>query len=93
MGKAAVIGAVVVIMMIIGTYLILKIHTRGVVGDLNRKQEREMRQLLTEAAHVMAGLGVGITIEDTDVISDRSRRAIDRWAQRYNHYQQKEINA
>jgi hypothetical protein len=95
MGKAIVVSITILIIFL--TILIYRAYknatTAPEVGDYGLKQEREMRQLLDEAGRVMAGLGVGTSIDDSDVISARSRIAIDKWARRYNSYQQREIDA
>jgi len=93
MGKAAVIGAAVVVIAIIVAFVILWLNRDKRVGDLDRQQEQEMRQLLGEAAHVMRSLGISMTIDDSDVVSDRSQRAINNWLNRYDDNQQRELNA
>jgi len=93
MGKAAVIGAAVVVIAIIVAFVILWLNRADPVGDLDRQQEQEMRQLLGEAAHVMRSLGISMTIDDSDVVSDRSQRAINNWLNRYDDNQQRELNA
>jgi hypothetical protein len=93
MGKAAVIGAAVVVIAIIVAFVILWLNRADPVGDLNRQQEQEMRQLLLEAAHVIRGLGISTTIDDSDVLSDRSQRAINNWLNRYEDNKQRELNA
>jgi hypothetical protein len=94
MGKAIVVSIMVVIVIAITAFVVRKsLKEANQVGDWNLKQEREARQLLTEAAHVMRGIGPGLEIHDSDVISDRSRRAINNWLTRYETNKTKEINA
>ena len=93
MGKAAFIGAAVVVIATIVALVILWLNRKDPVGDLNRKQEQEMRQLLNEAAHVMRGIGPGIHLDESDVLSDRSRRAVNNWLNRYEDNKVREINA
>jgi hypothetical protein len=87
MARAAIVfSAIVVIIFLTVVILIYRSHknsTGAMVGDLNRKQEQEMRQLLGEAAHVMRGIGPGIHLDESDVLSDRSRRAVNNWLVRY----------
>jgi len=83
MGKAAVIGAAVVLIATIVAFVILWLNRKDPVGDLNRKQDQEMRQLLGEAAHVMRNIGPGIHLDEADILSDRSRRAVNNWLVRY----------
>jgi hypothetical protein len=94
MGRAIVTSIALVIIVAIIAFVIRKsLKESNQVGDWNLKQEREARQLLTEAAHVMRGIGPGLEIHDSDVISDRSRRAINNWLTRYEDNKTKEINA
>ena len=83
MGKAAVIGAAVVVIAIIIAFVILWLNRDKRVGDLDRQQEQEMRQLLGEAAYVMRNIGPGIHLGQEDILSDRSRRAVRNWLVRY----------
>ena len=83
MGKAAVIGAAVVVIAIIVAFVILWLNRDKRVGDLDRQQEQEMRQLLGEAAYVMRNIGPGIHLGQEDILSDRSRRAVGNWLVRY----------
>lgn len=94
MGKAIIVSVTILIIFLTVTVVLYRAQARSkTVGDLNQKQERELRRLLSEASHVMRGIGVGVHIDDSDVVSDRSRRAIENWLVRYEDYQQKEINA
>ena len=83
MGKAAVIGAAIVLLAIIVAFVILWLNRDKRVGDLDRQQEQEMRQLLGEAAYVMRNIGPGIHLGQEDILSDRSRRAVNNWLVRY----------
>lgn len=83
MGKAAVIGAAVVVIAIIVAFVILWLNRDKRVGDLDRQQEQEMRQLLGEAAYVMRNIGPGLHLGQEDILSDRSRRAVRNWLVRY----------
>jgi hypothetical protein len=83
MGKAAVIGAAIVLLAIIVAFVILWLNRDKRVGDLDRQQEQEMRQLLGEAAYVMRNIGPGIHLGQEDILSDRSRRAVRNWLVRY----------
>ena len=94
MGKAIVSGMVLIILVSIVAFVVRRsLREAAQVGDLNLKQERALRNLVADACKVMAGLGVAASIEDSDVISERSRTAINDWVRRYNRYQNEEINA
>jgi len=94
MGKAIIVSLTILIIFLTVVILIYRAHKNSTqVGDLTQKEERKMRRLLHEAAYVMKGLGVGSSIDDSDVISSRSRVAIDNWLVRYEDNQTKEINA
>ena len=83
MGKAAVIGAAVLLISTFFTFVILWRSRPDPAGDLNRQQEQEMRQLLGEAAYVMRNIGPGLHLDEADILSDRSRRAVNNWLVRY----------
>jgi len=94
MAKAIIVSITILIIFLTVVTLIYRAYRHSTkVGDLTQKQEHEMRRLLSEAAHVMRGIGIGMHIDDSDVVSDRSRRAIENWLVRYEDHQQKEINA
>jgi hypothetical protein len=97
MGKVIVVSIVILIIALVMMILIYRAHKRATtapeMGDLGLKQEQRMRQLLSDACRVMAGLGAGANIDDSDVISSRSRAAIDKWSRQYHSYLQRETNA
>lgn len=96
MGRAIVIGIVLVVIAGIVTFLILRAQAVSrQVGDLNRKQERDLRQMVYNAAEVMRGLGANRDLNDLDVLSDRSSEAVDQWLRDYAVFtdRNKEINA
>jgi len=48
----------------------------------------DSKSLLASAAQIMAALGPGPSIEDSDVLTERSRTRINNWLKRY----QKEVS-
>jgi len=94
MGKAIVVSITILVIFLTVALLIYRAYRHSTkVGDLTQKQEREMRKLVEDAARVMRGLGTSLTIEDSDVLSERSQDGINWWLRRYEAHQQKEINA
>jgi hypothetical protein len=96
MGKAIVVSLTMVIIIGIIAYVIRRtMREANQVGDLNLKQERQLRALLDEAAGVMHRLGPAYEIEDSDVLSKQSKVSVDSWLRSYNDYlsSNKEINA
>ena len=83
MARAAIIGAVIILVTGLICFVVFWLNRSDPVGDLNRKQDQEMRQLLGEAAHVMRNIGPGIHLDEADILSDRSRRAVNNWLVRY----------
>ena len=97
MGKAIVIS-IALILLAISFSLTIRWYFKEAnkVGDLNLKQEREMRHLIEGANRVLTNLGSAYAIEDTDVLSGRSQQAVNQWISDYEtwtHNNQKEINA
>lgn len=98
MGKAIVIGVVVIILAGLACWYAYRALTyRPPVGDMTRDQERELWQLAEEAQYVMAGLGSKANIdEDFDILSKDSEQLINNWLRKYRSWNQKtrrEINA
>lgn len=97
MGRAiaviAIALAIVAVVAIIAYVVRRSLREANEVGDLTLKQERHLRRLADDAALVMRGLGASYHIDETDVLSERSRETVDDWLRRYDTYYQKEINA
>lgn len=97
MGKALVIGVVVIIVVAIGAWFTWKTFTfRPPVGDMNVKRERELWRITERAAGILVNLGPKFEIEDSDLLSEDSKEAIQVWLSEYYQFQdkiQKEINA
>lgn len=94
MGKAIAVSIALVLIVAIIAYVVRRsLKEANEVGDLNLKQERQLRRLVDDAAVTMRSLGVGYHIDDSDVLSERSRATVDDWLNRYDKYHQKEINA
>lgn len=95
MGKLIVSGAVIIILalIVVGYAMYHRRNTVQVKGDLNQKEEREMRKLLDRAARIMLTTGPANTIEDSDVLSTRTADAMDSWLRDHNEFMRKEINA
>lgn len=94
MGKAIVISiALVLIISIIGYFIGRSVRDANQVGDLDMRQERVLRRLVDDAALVMRSLGHTYDVDDSDLLSERSKRSVSAWLDRYDNNQQKEINA
>jgi hypothetical protein len=99
MGNAIVTALLVLAVVATISYVLIRMSKEAKeasqVGDLNLKQERELRRLVDDAALTIRSLGASGTIEDSDFLSDRSNLAIERWLHRYDTYtdHQKGINA
>jgi hypothetical protein len=87
-GRAVVFGAVVVILALIGwrTFVWFTKHTTTAKGDLGPREERALRKLLDDAARVLSSLGVGPSIDDSDLLRPDSRTAVDDWLGRYDQF-------
>ena len=57
-----------------------------VQSDLTMEQEQELRDLLDHAHRVLSSLGKAPAIEDMDVLSTRSERAIHKWMTDYESW-------
>lgn len=93
MGRALVVGGVIVIIAVLITVVVLYLQREPVKGDLTRKEEREMRQLLNRASRIMLEAGPAMSIEDSDVLSPRTATAIDAWLRDHNNLIRNEIDA
>jgi hypothetical protein len=96
MGKAIVVSLALVICIGIIAFVVRRsLREASQVGDLNLKQEREIRALLDEAAGVMHKLGPAYEIEESDVLSERSKVSVDKWLRKHSQFlsRDKEINA
>lgn len=96
MGRAIAIGVTLVLIVAIIAFVIIRsVREANKVGDLTRKQEREMQVLLHEAAQVLHGIGPTYDINHTDILSDRSREAVDAWLKKFNTHlnREKELSA
>jgi hypothetical protein len=86
MGKAIVIGAVLVVALLIiaGVWIWTRRHDDGVKGDLGVGAERHMRELVNEAAVIMTNLGPQLGIDDSDFLSYHSKQKIADWMKKFN---------
>lgn len=96
MGKAIVVSLTMIIIILGVAILIYRHNRKPPVGDLTVKQERELRELVEQAYRVMNNVGIGMEIEDTDVVSPRTESAINNWMTDYASWSRrnrKELNA
>lgn len=95
MGKAIVIGVVIIVLALILAGLALWFGRQEVKvrTALTPRQERQQRELLDRAATVLRDAGAARTIEDSDILSHRTMKARDQWLDRYNQFTNKETNA
>lgn len=96
MGKAIVIGSVIIILALLAVGYAIYLHMSGdndTDGGLNLKEQRELRQLVDKAARIMLQAGTANTIEDSDVLSHRTATAMDAWLHAHNEFMRKDINA
>lgn len=97
MGKAIVVGLTLIIIVVAVLWVIHRyIREANKQGDLNLKQERELRHLVEDAHRIMLNLGAAYSIEDTDVLSPRSEQSVNEWINSYEtwHFNvRKEIDA
>jgi len=91
MGKAIVIGSVLIVVLLIlgGFYVWTLKHDNE--GDLTRAEEEKLKQLARDASLVMGSLGAGPTLDDMDVLRPVTRTAVDKWLSRYRDFR-KEIS-
>ena len=94
MGKAIAISiAMVLIVFIIAYFVRRSVKDANQVGDLTLDQERVLRRLVDDAAMIMRSLGYTYDVDDSDLLSERSKRSVSAWLDRYHNNRQKEINA
>ena len=87
MGKAIIVGAVIVLVLLIlaGVWIWTKRH--DFKGDLSQSEERHMRELVSDAAMIFVNMGstaIGYELDDADFLSNRSKNAIKVWMDKYN---------
>jgi len=98
--KAAIVGATVVVLAIIGLILGMYIARRNerirarennlaMSGDLNAAQERRLLSLLDGAAIIMRGLGRTSTLDDVEIISSNTKIDVGRWLNAYDNVKEK----
>lgn len=97
MGKAIVVSLTIVIITVAVIWAIRRSWSDAhQVGDLNLKQERDLRRMVHNAAEVMRRLEASRNdINDFDLLSDESRENVAQWLRDYAVFQDKnkEINA
>lgn len=100
--KAAIVGATVVVLAIIGLILGVYIAKRNerirardkgqaLKGDLNRSQEVVLLNLLADAASIFQGLGQNNSsgLDDIEIIRANTKIDVGRWLVRYNNTKEK----
>lgn len=95
MGKALVVSAtiVIIILVITGATMWFRRQEDKVKTAVTPRQARLQRDLLNSAAAVLSNAGVARTIEETDMLSPRTQAARDKWLRRYEEFTNKETNA
>jgi hypothetical protein len=84
MGKAIVIGIVILLALTILGIILLRVLRTNQQGDLDRADERKMAEMLGQAAAVLRGLGPQMGIEDSDFLSYASKEKVQKWLDDYN---------
>lgn len=100
--KAAIVGATVVVLAIIGLILGVYIAKRNerirardkglpLSGDLNRAQEVVLLNLLADAANIFQGLGQNNSsgLDDIEIIRANTKIDVGQWLARYNNTKEK----
>ena len=100
--KAAIVGATVVVLAIIGLILGVYIAKRNerirardkgqaLKGDLNRSQEVVLLNLLADAASIFQGLDQNNSsgLDDIEIIRANTKIDVGRWLVRYNNTKEK----
>ena len=97
MGKAIVVGVTLVVLVtIILAFSVKWSRDARKIGDLNRKQEAELRKLTMSAAAIFHGLGYTDDVQTMDILSERSTLKINNWLKEFETVQirlRKEIDA
>lgn len=83
MGKAIVVGTVIVVALLIAAGVWIWTKRHDFKGDLSQGEEKYMRELVSEAAMIFTSLGPQIGIEESDFLSLRSKQAITVWMGKY----------
>jgi len=86
MGRAIVIGSVIIlIILIVGGMYLWKTRDRK-IGDLDRSEEQKQRDLLEEAASILFQLETPSNLDELDVLTETSRSRIRAWRVHYSKY-------
>jgi hypothetical protein len=88
MFRAVVFGlvAIIIVGLVMYTFVWTRKHEDEVKGGLSRSDAREGRKLLDDAARLLSGLGVGMDVDDIDILTPKTRTAVDSWIERYEEY-------
>lgn len=97
MGKAIAVSVALVLIVGIISFVVYRLNKKPPRGDLTSKEEYELEQMVHAAAGVMRHLGYSPEggIDDSDVLSLRSKQNVARWLDGYENYkwQKRELNA
>lgn len=97
MGKAIAVSTAMVLIIGIIALTVYLMNRKPKRGDLTSKEEYELEQMVHAAAGVMRHLGYSPEggIDDSDVLSLRSKQNVARWLDGYENYkwQKRELNA
>lgn len=83
MGKAIVVGTVIVVALLIAAGVWIWTKRHDFKGDLSQGEEKYMRKLVSEAAMIFVNMGPQVGIDDSDFLSYRSKQAIKAWMDEY----------
>jgi hypothetical protein len=97
MGKAIAVSAAMVLIIGIIAFTVYRMSRKPPRGDLTSKEEYELLKMMHRAAGVMRRLGYQPdgNIDDSDILSRRSKQNIDKWLHEYEkyHHERRELNA
>jgi hypothetical protein len=86
MGKAIVVGIVIVVALLIAAGVWIWTKRHDFKGDLSQSEERHMRELVSEAAMIFTATQTprGYSVQDMDLLSPTTSEEIAKWMDKYN---------
>lgn len=85
MGKVIAIAITIVVLALICVFVIWLLLPKE--NKKLTKQELLQQRLLLDAAKTMSAIGVGIRIDEVDILTQTTRDNINNWLERYSKYQ------
>lgn len=92
MGKAIVVGVTLLLLAIVVAVVVMWFRHKDDDGDLSTKQEKRLQLQLDAAARIMYEAGPADDIDGSDILSGRTKAAMDQWLKEYGKMR-KELNA